>query len=308
MALFEGKTTAERNKTIAALALGLIALVFIVRMLFGGGGGSTTKTTTRTTNRNSNANARPAAGPNAAANNAPSPYVPREIVHVPHSPGVPSVGRNIFAFYVAPTPAPKPVVIPSTPEPTPTPPPPVLVSSLSPPNVYARTGDFTLQVGGDKFTPQMRVYFNLQELQTTFVGPQQLTAKVPAQLIANAGPAQIVVRTPDGTLFSNIGTVNVAQPPTPEYTFVGVLIRPRGNDTAMLKDRKGELFNVQRGDLVGGRYRVTSIAAARLELTDSQLKIKHTIPYSDPRNPGRPQPQQPNPPPQQRGDDEDSEP
>ncbi|HYP54217.1 MAG TPA: IPT/TIG domain-containing protein [Pyrinomonadaceae bacterium] len=305
MGLVEGKTTAERNKTIAALALGLVALVVVARMLFGGG--STTTTTTRTT-RNANSNARqPAGAANATANDAPL-YVPREILYEPRSPGVPTVGRNIFAFYIAPTPAPKPVVIPSTPEPTPTPTPPLLISNVTPPNVYARTGDFTLQISGDKFTPQVRVFFNLQELPTRFVGPQQLTAQVPAQLIANPGPAQIVVRTPDGVLFSNIGLVNIAQPPMPDLQFVGVLIRPRGNDTAMLKDRKGELHNVQRGDLVGGRFRVTSIAAARVELTDSQLKIKHTIPFSEQRGgPGGQPPRPPTPPPT-RGDEDDSEP
>src|SRR5918998_1522176 len=36
MGLFEGKTPAERNKTIAALVLPLIALVVLLRMFFGG--------------------------------------------------------------------------------------------------------------------------------------------------------------------------------------------------------------------------------------------------------------------------------
>ena len=314
MALFEGKTTAERNKTIAALVLGLVALVIIARMFFGGGSTTTTNTNTRRANRNANANARPTGGAavdgDGPATDGPTAYVPREIVYEPRSPGGAEAGRNIFAFYVAPTPAPKPSVVVNTPTPTPTPPPPVQLGSLSPPNVYARTGDFTLQVSGDKFTPQTRVYFNGQELQTRFVGPQQLTANVPAALIAAAGTAQIIVRTPDGALYSNPASLNIAQPPVPDYSFVGVLIRPHGNDTAMLKDRKGELFSVQRGDLVGGRYRVTSISARNVELTDSQLKIKHTINYSLPGTTGAGPPgaRPSSTPPPTRRDDDDNEP
>ncbi|HEV2762356.1 MAG TPA: IPT/TIG domain-containing protein [Pyrinomonadaceae bacterium] len=308
--MFEGKTTAERNKTIAAAVLGLVALVVVARMFFGGS--TPAPTNTRRANSNANANARQtgrnvidASAPGA---DAPAAYVPREISYTPVAPGSADAGRNIFAFYVAPTPAPKPSVVVSTPTPTPTPPPPLALASISPSNVYARTGDFTLQVSGDKFTPQTRVYFNGQELQTKFVGPQQLTANVPAALIGAVGMAQVIVRTPDGALFSNPATINIAQPPVPDYTFVGVLIRPHGNDTAMLKDRKGELYNLQRGDLVGGRYRVTSISTRNVELTDSQLKIKHTIAYTQPGQPGQGGPPRPSPPPTKRDDDEDAEP
>lgn len=287
MSLFEGKTTAERNKTIAALALGVIALFFIVRMFFGSSSDETTTNTNtrRTTNTNTRTTATTA---NALATDAPDPslVVPQPVDYRPITPGIPSVGRNIFAYYVRPpAPVKKLPDAPMLPPPTPEPTPPLLVASLSPANVFARTGEFALQINGDKFTPQTRVYLDAQELPTKFINAQNLSTNVPPNFIASPGARQVVVRTPDNQLYSNSATLNVSAPPTPDFTYVGVMIRPRGNDTAMLKDKKGELISVQRGDLVGGRFRVSSISSREVEFTDQQLKIKHTLAYSDPRAP-----------------------
>lgn len=320
MALFEGKTPAERNKTIAAVALGVIALFFVLRMFLGSSSTSTTNTNTnrraRASNTNTTGAGRAATSGNQSdpANAAPDPslVVPQPVDYRPlAAPDAPSAGRNIFAFYVAPTPAPKPpaTLPPATPEPTP----PLLITGVTPSNVYAKTGEFALQVNGDKFTPQSRIYLDGQELPTRYTGAQQVATTVPASFIAAPGGHQIMVRTPDGLLFSNSVTLNVTPPPAPTYTFVGVLIRPRGNDTAMLKDPKGELISVQRGDLVGGRFRVSSISARSVELTDQQLKINHTISYSDPRagqNPpsSRGNSPQPQPQPARADDEEEVEP
>lgn len=306
MALFEGKTPAERNKTIAALVLGVIALFFIVRLFFGD---SSRPATTST-----QPGARPRPTPSRATARttdtaAPDESLipPQKVVYRPFAPAISGTGRNIFAFYVPPPPPPKPVVTP--PPPTPTPPPPLLVTAIAPSNVFARTGDFALQVSGDKFTPQTRIYIDGQEVPTRFVSPQQLSANVPGSFINAPGGRQIIIRSPDGQLYSNSATLNVAQPPVPSYTFVGVLVRPRGNDTAILKDTKNELINVQRGDIVGGRFRVTSISARAVEFVDQQLKIKHTIPFSEARAGGAAprvgsiQPQPP-PPPKEDGDEE----
>jgi hypothetical protein len=306
MALFEGKTTAERNKTIAALALGAIALFFIVRMLFGSSSSTSDETPPRRTQANANTSGgRTTGGALVSATPDPSLVVIQPVDYSPLTPGVPNVGRNIFAFYVPPPP-----VLKATPEPTPAPtppPPPLVLTQLSPSNVFARTGEFAMQVAGDKFTPQTRIYVDGQELQTRFISGQQLAASVPASLIAYPGSRQVMVRTPDSVLYSNSATLNVAEPPKPSYTYVGVLIRPRGNDTAILKDQKGELLSVQRGDLVGGRFRVSSISAREVEFTDQQLKIKHALAYSDPRAGQNNSSRLNQPPPPTKTDDEEEE-
>jgi hypothetical protein len=316
MPLFEGKTPAERNKLIAAIAFGALALLLLGRMFF-----SSDETPRRAANSN-NRNARPAAangttanGANGNAQTAPANEqlirMPRELAIERVSYNAPDAGRNIFAFYVAPTPVPKPSVEAVIPTPTPEPPPPLQLSSIAPTSVMARTGDFALQLSGDKFTPQTRVYVDGQELPTTFASAQQLSTTVPASLITAPGARTIVVRTPDNTLYSNQTTLNVAAPPTPQYTFIGILGGPRYNDKAILKAQNNDLITVQRGDTVAGRFKVTSISTRAVEFTDAQLQIKHTLPYVESRGagggtPGGPSPRfNPPPKPADDGDDDD---
>jgi hypothetical protein len=313
MALFEGKTPAERNKMIAAIAFGALALLLLGRMLFGSDG----ETPRRAANAN-NRNARAAAnGTTANGNaNAQTPpagdliQMPRELAIERVSYNVPDAGRNIFAFYVAPVkPTPNPADI-ATPPPTVEPTPPLLLSTIAPTSVMARTGDFALQISGDKFTPQARVYVDGQELPTTFASEQQLSTTVPAALISAPGARTIVVRTPDNSLYSNQTTLNVAAPPTPQYTFVGILGGSRYNDKAILKGQNNDLVTVQRGDVVAGRFKVTNISTRAVEFTDSQLQIKHTLPYVENRAsggaPSGPSPRF-NPPPKPADDDGDDD-
>lgn len=303
MASPEANPKSERKKMIAAIALGVAALFTLWYAFFG-------STPSRTTGPPSTANANratlapvPATG-NGDGTTAPlqraryeePPLPPSPIpLEVLQPPAVPDASRNIFAFYVPP---PKPVITPTpVPPPSPEPPPPVVVSSISPSNVYARTSEFKLDVAGDKFTPQMRIYIDGRELETRYLGPQQLSATVPAAVIAYEGARQIVVRTPDGTLFSNPASLSVAAPPVPNYTYVGLVGGLRYNDTAILKDKSSKnLVNIQRGDTVSGRFRVTSISQREVVLVDTNLKVKHTLPLTVESGPaGSPQrmPQRP---------------
>ncbi|MBD0326568.1 MAG: hypothetical protein ICV68_09050, partial [Pyrinomonadaceae bacterium] len=286
MALLEGNTPAERNKTIAAIVLGGVALISISYMLLG----SSTPAKKSTTNSNS---------PRAATSPTPRPPVGqtarqpgdeeqsldflRPVNYTITQPSIPEAGRNIFDYYEGPPPAPKSSANtePTLP-PTPTPVPPnVMLASVSPINVYARTGDFTLEVTGDKFTPDVRIEINGTQLPTRFINAQQLSASVSGSLISFEGPRTISVRSPDGQLFSNTATLNVQAPPTPNYTFVGLIAKRSYNDTALLKDRGNrDLLSVQRGDLLGGRFRITSISEREVALIDTNLKIKHSLPLT----------------------------
>jgi hypothetical protein len=314
MAVFEGKTPAERNKTIAAIAFGALALVLVGRLFFGGEdpprrppSGRTTKSTAATTG---GATTNGIGGDSQAED--PTLQVPREVVYTPVNYSVPDAGRNIFAFYVAPPPPPpKPVAAVEVPTPTPIPPPPLALDNIAPSSVTARTGDFTLQLSGDKFTPLARVYVDGQELPTQFASAQQLSTTVPAALINAPGTRQIVVRTPDNSLYSNPASLNVSAPPTPQFTYVGILGGSRYNDKAILKNQSNELVTVQRGDLIAGRFKVTNISTRAVEFTDAQLQIKHTLPFVENRaggasNPGTPSPRY-QPPPKPPDDDGDND-
>ncbi len=290
MALFEGKTPAERNKLIGAIGLGVAALL-VITYNFGLFSSSKKRTRRPSAKANSNRSLQPVSSP--LDTEAPLPEQVRQDPLIPPQPvdyqwappDIPEAGRNIFAYYTAPPPPSAAVVTAATPQvapvPSPTPPPPLILAMLAPASVYARTSNFTLQVSGDKFTPLSRVYINEQELPTSFISPQQLSATVPAALIGSEGTRQVVVRTPDGKLYSNTLTLNVAPPPAPPYSYVGLIGGKRYNDTAVLKDRSGQLLNVQRGDLLAGRFRVTSISERAVEFIDTDLRIKHSLPFAE---------------------------
>jgi hypothetical protein len=277
----------ERKKLIWALGLGLVAILFLWWTFFGFGGSSKP-----TANRNTrNLNQTP--GNLRAVNPAPiqrgdelqTPPLEqlRPVSCCPPLPSVAEARRNIFIYYEKPPP-------PVTPEPppTPTPPPPVLLAAVSPSNVYARTDDFTVEATGDKFTPQVRITVDGRELPTRFVSPQQLSAIVPAAVIANPGARQVIVRSPDGKLYSNATMLNVSPPPTPNYTYIGIIgDKRRVRDTAILQNKGSrEILNIQRGDVLDGRFRLTSISDNELVLVDTTLKIKHTLAMTTDQNKG----------------------
>jgi hypothetical protein len=275
MQLVDLSKPGEKKKLIWAGALGLVAIIFLWWTLIGFGSGTSTSSTARPV-----ASPTPARGtPVRADNSTPSAdnfaaFTPIDFKRPSYS--APEARRNIFAYYVPPQPAPKS----TEPSPTPTPsPPPVLLASVSPSNVYARTADFKLEAAGDKFTPAMRIVVDGRELATSYKSPQQLSATVSAAFIANPGVRNVMVRTPDGLLYSNQLPINVAAAPTPNYTYIGIIGRPnRVDDIALVQERNNKnIINVLRGDVLSGRFRVTSISDKELVMVDTTLKIKHTI-------------------------------
>ena len=281
MALVDLSKPGEKKKLIFAAVLGLGAILVLYWVLIGFDSRPTqpTRTTTTTPQRPTTTAQRPAAAAPVspevldAAKFAPIDYVPS-------SYSAPEAKRNIFAYYEPP---PKPVVVPSTPTPTPTPPPPVLLASVSPSNVYAKTADFKLEAAGDKFTPEMRIFVDGRELPTAYKSPQQVSTTIPASVITAPGARQVVVRTPDNRLYSNQLAINVAAPPTPNYNYIGIISpQNRVTDTALVEDRNNKsVSSVYRGDVIGGRFRVTSISEKELVVVDTSLRIKHVLPKTE---------------------------
>jgi hypothetical protein len=125
------------------------------------------------------------------------------------------------------------------------------------------------------------VLIDNNEMSTRYISPQQLSATVPAAIIASPGGRQVLLRSPDGALYSNAAALAVAAPPIPNFSYVGLIGTKRYIDTAILQDKGSkEIVNVQRGDLLGGRFRVTSISEKELIVVDNSLKIKHTLAYT----------------------------
>lgn len=287
MKILEGKTPAERNKIIAAFVLGFLAIVFLSwTFIFSGSSRPNVGKT------NSNSNTKPSPSPNETIAAVPvdDNY---GLGILPDNPFAVFAGddpnRNIFALYdPSQNPAPQPIVkpteiiMPPQPIPSPVPTPPIFVAYANPASVYARTGDFTLEVGGDKFTPESRIIFNGQELETQFGGTQRLTAKVSAALIASEGPRQLIVRTIDGSMFSNVIMFTVQAAPAPQWTYVGYVARKRfNNDSAMLQSKidKQKYETVRLGETLENRFKVTEITARQIVFEDTSLKLRHTIAF-----------------------------
>lgn len=279
--ILEGKSKSEKYKLIAAISLGAIAILSIGYLFLGDtlfGPSPIVRTTASPT---------PKKNTQTGQNNKTGAEPEGPIVEVNYSgaivPAAVGGGRNIFDIYIPPTPAPK-VYVPS---PTPPPPPPDFdLNAVSPANVYAKTGDFTIQAIGDKFTPESRISFDNNDLPTKFISPQQLTATIPASFIAADGGRQIMVRTPDGK-HSNTATLNVMAPPMPNYLYVGLIGDKRyKDDVALMRDKNNpkDLFSIKLNETINekteNRFKIVSISEREVVVIDKTLKIKHTLPYT----------------------------
>ncbi|HKG61023.1 MAG TPA: hypothetical protein VKB05_14780 [Pyrinomonadaceae bacterium] len=282
MALVDLSKPGEKKKLIFAAALGLGAILVLYWVLIGfDSRPAPTRTTASPTPRQTTTTAQRQAPVTPVSPQVQDAAKFAPIDYEPSSYSAPEAKRNIFAYYEPP---PLPPKAAETPIPTPPPPPPpVLLASVSPSNVYARTADFKLEAAGDKFTPEMRIFVDGRELPTAYKSPQQLSTTMPASMITAPGARQIEVRTPDRRLFSNQLSVNVAAPPTPNYTYIGIIgTHDRVGDTALVQDRSNRnVVSALRGDVIGGRFRVTSISEKELVVVDTSLKIKHILPMSE---------------------------
>jgi uncharacterized protein (TIGR03437 family) len=84
------------------------------------------------------------------------------------------------------------------------------IAGLSPGSVTAGGPSFTLTVNGTNFAMGATVYWGNTALTTTFVSATQLTATVPASLIATAGTVNVTVASGGGTSTASTFTIVAA--------------------------------------------------------------------------------------------------
>ena len=293
MRFLEGKTSTERKKMIAAGVLGLFSLVALY-MAFGGsffGGSSTTAVTVKvspTPRANAPLSATRGDGVLPTVDEQNFLYQTTPVVYVPGNAYAPDAGRNIFAFYEPPPPcrgaecpSPTPKPPPPLPTPTPVPLPPIMITA-SPQSVYAGAKGFRLEVSGNEFPADARIYFNQNEMKTTYVNAQRMYTEVPANYITQQGPRQVIVQTPDGKLYSNQVMLTVQAPPKPTLQYIGMIGRKRyNNDTAYFIEQ-GNTTPIGRrlNDVVAGRFRLVDISPSEVVFEDVNLGFRHPIPLT----------------------------
>src|SRR5262249_24363700 len=95
------------------------------------------------------------------------------------------------------------------------------LTDISPNSATAGAATFALTANGSNFALSSKVRWNNQELQTAFGSANQLTAQVPANLVANQGTAQLDVFTPaPGGGASAAQTFTINPPTTPRIVRV----------------------------------------------------------------------------------------
>jgi hypothetical protein len=141
-----------------------------------------------------------------------------------------------------------------------------------------------MEVNGDRFTPDVRIYFQGSEMPTNFINPNQVTTEIPANFIAQEGSRIVEVRSPDGKLWSNQFTFNVQAAPRPQFQYIGMIARKRANnDTAYFQETgKPAPFGARLNDVLGGRFRLVSISSTETVFEDTSLGFRHRLALSRP--------------------------
>ncbi len=101
------------------------------------------------------------------------------------------------------------------------------LTSLSPSSTAAGGPAFTLTVNGAGFVSGTNIYWNGSLLSTTVVNGTQMTATVPANLIAQQGSASITAQ--NGNLVSNALTFSITSPLTLTLTSLSPSSAPAGS-------------------------------------------------------------------------------
>ena|SRR5688572_13445739 len=293
MNLFAGKSPTERNKIIAAITLGVLALGALF-LAFGGtnlfsSGVKVTVTASPTPKTSAQVPTNPSDFTIPTESEQNLNYMVPVVFNGAYS--APDPGRNIFAFYEPPIPCgrpgsepcPPPPVKPQ-PTPSPSPTPKIWADSMNPSSVYAGSRGFRLEISGQRMVPGAKIYLSQTELRTTFVNDQRMVGEVPANLIVSEGPRQVIIQTPDGQSYSQMLTLNVQAPPKPQFQYIGMIAR-RGanNDTAyFMEPGRQTPISARLNDLVGGRFRLVSISAEQTIFEDVNLSFRHPVPLFRP--------------------------
>ena len=107
-----------------------------------------------------------------------------------------------------------------------------MLTSLTPASATSGGASFTMTINGMNFTPSSAAKWNATQLTTIYISDTELTAAVPASLIASAGGSSITVTTEGGV---SSGISFIIDPPSPSIYGRNPAMANRGPDLGSYK-------------------------------------------------------------------------
>lgn len=179
------------------------------------------------------------------------------------------VNRNIFAYYVRP------------PDPLPPPPrpPPIALRFLQPQSAVAGTPkSVVLTVTGEGFPDDAQILLGGVPKPTKRLSDKQLSTEITPDDYSVPRTINVEVKSAGkpGEIFSNPISFVAQAPPEPPFKFIG-LIGDLGVFEVTVQGGIKEHVRLRRGQMIGGAWRIDSISATGVEVTDTRYDIKKRV-------------------------------
>jgi hypothetical protein len=183
---------------------------------------------------------------------------------------------NIFAFFVPPPPPP-----PKAPDP-----PPIQLTMVQPSSLVAGTPrNVTVTVSGNKIPADAELFINGRSRNTKRVSDTQLSTEISPGDYASSQNMNIDVKSRSNPAENSNALVLVVQPsPEPGFIYkgrLGTLGQPQANYAVFELNATKEIKRAKVGDTITGVWRVDSISADSVEVTNTQYEIKRRLPLQD---------------------------
>jgi hypothetical protein len=283
--------SSEKVKRMALAVLGIVlVVVFVYEMFFTGpppgpklrpqagstNGGATLPTTASAPVAPQKRPTGAAAEQEALVQAMLADLTPLKFVSTSGGDSKPGTRQNIFAYYVEP---PKP-------QPPPPAPPPIQLTAVQPGSLVAGTPRaVTVLVSGNKIPVDAQLFLNGGARATKRVSETQLSTEITAGDYASSQNINIDVKSKNNPAENSNALVLVVQAsPEPGFIYkgrLGPLNQPQANYAVFELNATKEIKRAKVGDTVMGVWRVDSILADSVEVTQTQYDIKRRLPLQD---------------------------
>jgi hypothetical protein len=149
----------------------------------------------------------------------------------------------------------------------------ITVSSLSPSSVYVNSAGFTLTVTGTGFAQGDTVIFNSNSLTTSYISSTQLTAQVPASLVATYSNTAYVYVTSSTTSSNSVSFYVVALNPSISLSPPSVVQGSTPNPITIYGNNNNSFMNGATVQWNGRTVPSTYVNASQIQFTPTAQQL-----------------------------------